>query len=166
MAVVFLGLGTNLGDREHNLEGTLQLLGLEVELQRVSSLYETEPVGYADQPWFLNAVCRAETNLSPRRLLHTVKRIEQEVGREATFHWGPRVIDIDILLYDDLSLREPDLEIPHPRLPERGFVLTPLREIAPALVHPETGELIADLEEKARETSRVRLWKRRTQCTK
>lgn len=166
MTVVYLGLGTNLGDRERMLEKALELLGREMEICEVSSVYETEPVGYTEQPWFLNAVCRAESDLSPRALLETVKRIEKEVGREATFRWGPRIVDVDILLYDEECLREEDLEIPHPRLRERGFVLTPLREIAPHLIHPATKERIADLEENVGRTSQVRLWERRTQCTK
>jgi 2-amino-4-hydroxy-6-hydroxymethyldihydropteridine diphosphokinase len=133
---------------------------------KCSSLYETEPVGFADQPWFLNAVCQVETDLSPDDLLRVLKRVESEVGREPTFRWGPRAIDVDVLLYDEICLDEPDLEIPHPRLAERAFVLTPLREIAGHLIHPRMGLTIAELEEKVGQGAQVRLWKRRSECTK
>ncbi|MCL5957806.1 MAG: 2-amino-4-hydroxy-6-hydroxymethyldihydropteridine diphosphokinase [Chloroflexi bacterium] len=166
MAVVYLGLGTNLGDRERNLENALELLGREMKTLDLSSIYETEPVGFVDQPWFLNAVCRVETNLGPHDLLRAIKRVEKEAGREPSFRWGPRTIDIDILLYDGICLSEADLEIPHPRLVEREFVLAPLREIAGDLVHPATKERIADLAARAARTPEVRLWKRRTECTK
>lgn len=173
MAVAYLGLGSNVGDRERNLEKALELLGAEMVVCEVSLLYETEPVGFADQPWFLNAVCRVETDLSPRELLQAIKRVEKEAGREPTFRWGPRVIDVDILLYDEICLSEPDLEIPHPRLAERAFVLTPLREIAGDIVHPATGARIADLEQDAARGPLVRLWRRRdaggkwrNECTK
>lgn len=142
---VFLGLGSNLGDRRANLQRAIQLLSEQLEVRAVSSLYETEPVGYLDQPKFLNAVCRATTALRPEALLAHVKAVEAALGRMPTVRFGPRIIDIDILLYDDLVLDTPTLTIPHPRLTERAFVLAPLSELAPAAVHPLLEMMIHDL---------------------
>ena len=166
MSKVYLSLGSNLGDREDALCRALTLLAAAVSVQAVSALYETDPVGYAAQGPFLNAVVRGETGLAPGDLLAKAKEIEQQVGRTPTVRWGPRVVDVDILMYGEARVREEGLEIPHPRLAERRFVLTPLREIAGDLVHPVTMERIADLEAKARQTSEVRLWKERDKCTK
>ncbi len=142
---VYLGLGSNLGDRKANLEKALQLLGERLHIEQVSSLYETEPVGYAEQPMFYNAVCRAETELGPLQLLSLIKGIEATLGRVPSFANGPRSIDVDILFYGDLSMETVDLTIPHPRIKERAFVLIPLLEIAPQQVHPVSGESIKDL---------------------
>ena len=142
---VYLGLGSNLGDRKANLEKALQLLGERLYIEQVSSLYETEPVGHAEQPMFFNAVCRAETELGPLQLLSLIQGIEATLGRVPSFTNGPRSIDVDILFYDDLSIKTTDLTIPHPRIEERAFVLIPLLEIAPRLVHPLSGESIKDL---------------------
>jgi 2-amino-4-hydroxy-6-hydroxymethyldihydropteridine diphosphokinase len=142
---VYLGLGSNLGDRKANLEKALQLLGERLHIEQVSSLYETEPVGHAEQPMFFNAVCRAETELGPLQLLSLIQGIEATLGRVPSFTNGPRSIDVDILFYDDLSIKTTDLTIPHPRIEERAFVLIPLLEIAPRLVHPLSGESIKDL---------------------
>jgi 2-amino-4-hydroxy-6-hydroxymethyldihydropteridine diphosphokinase len=136
MATVYLGLGSNLGNRARNIYRALRLLGSAVRLGRISSLYETEPVGLAEQPWFLNLVCCGETELSPEALLDLAKTIERRLGREKGVRFGPRLIDIDILLYADLVLSTPHLEIPHPRLHQRAFVLIPLSEVAPGLIHP------------------------------
>jgi len=136
---VYLALGSNLGDRRGNLAAALQRLREIVNIDRVSSVYETEPVGYLDQPRFLNIVCCGKTWLSAEELLQYAKGIEVELGRQPTFRNGPRPIDIDILLYDDLMLEQPDLIIPHPRMAERAFVLVPLTEIAPDVVDPSTG---------------------------
>ncbi len=144
-ATVYLGLGTNLGDRELNLRQALSLLGEKVAIDRVSSFYDTEPVGYLDQPRFLNAACRGRTGLSPAQLFKFVKRIEDDMGRAPTFRNGPRVIDIDILFYDDMALKAPELEIPHPRLAQRLFVLAPLAEIDAAYVHPVLGRSMGEL---------------------
>lgn len=133
---VYLGIGSNVGDRVANLSAALTCLASHMDVATVSSVYETEPVGFADQEPFMNLVCRASTNLSPRELLTITKGIEVQLGRAPTFKNGPRTIDIDILLCGDLCLRSEDLVIPHPRMPERSFVLVPLAEIAPDVLHP------------------------------
>jgi 2-amino-4-hydroxy-6-hydroxymethyldihydropteridine diphosphokinase len=145
MAVVYLSLGSNLGDRVANLRRALHLLAGDVEIDGVSSVWETEPWGLKDQPWFLNIVCRGDTNLSPHQLLTLIKEIERQLGRQPTIRYGPRTIDIDILLYDRRVIRDPELQIPHPRLAARAFVLYPLREIAPAVIHPVTGKSATDM---------------------
>ncbi|MDN5347921.1 MAG: 2-amino-4-hydroxy-6-hydroxymethyldihydropteridine diphosphokinase [Clostridia bacterium] len=134
----YLGLGSNLGDRMAYLRRAIDLLGQEEGMcvEQVSSWYETSPVGKADQAWFLNCVVKVATTLAPRQLLHTAQKIESLLGRVRLERWGPRTIDIDLLLYDEVSLNEPDLVLPHPRLLERAFVLKPLAEIAPDLVLP------------------------------
>jgi 2-amino-4-hydroxy-6-hydroxymethyldihydropteridine diphosphokinase len=142
---VYLGLGSNLGDRKTNLEKALQLLGERLTIRQVSSLYQTEPVGHKEQPMFLNAVCRAETDLGPLQLLSLIKGIETALGRVPSFADGPRSIDVDILLYGGLSMETADLTIPHPRMAERAFVLIPLLELTPELVHPVSGESVKDL---------------------
>lgn len=142
---VYLGLGANLGDRQSNLLQALQQIRTFAAIQKISSAYETRPVGYLDQPDFLNLVCHVSTKLSPQALLHTVKRIEKYLGRQASFRNAPRPIDIDILLYDDRVIETPDLIIPHARLAERAFVLVPLAELAPQLIHPVLGHTIAEL---------------------
>lgn len=139
---VYLGLGTNMGDRQANLERAVELLGERLRIEKVSSVYETEPVGYEDQPPFLNAVCQVQTDIGPLQLLALVKGIEASMGRAPNFTDGPRPIDIDIILYDDLVMIDPELTIPHPRMAERAFVLVPLLEIAPDIVHSFSGESI------------------------
>lgn len=145
-AVVYLGLGSNLGDRERQIEQGIHMLsrcGVDVDLR--SSRYETEPVGLADQPWFLNQVVRGETRLAPEELLRTCKRIERKAGRTESARFGPRVLDIDILLYDGSTFSRDDLVIPHPRMAERRFVLIPLLEIAPDLQDPRSGMPYAEI---------------------
>ena len=158
MATVYLGLGSNLGNRARNIYAALRRLGSRIQLERISSLYETEPVGRADQPWFLNLVCSGKTELSAEALLDLVKSIEQEMGRKEGPRFGPRLIDIDILLYDDLVLETPELEIPHPRLHERGFVLVPLNELAPSLAHPRLGRSMREVLDSASPLEEVRLY--------
>lgn len=133
---VYLALGTNLGDRLANLKQAISALTPQMELQTKSQVYETPPWGYEDQPKFLNQVIKAQTYLEPEALLKHLKRLEVALGRKASFQNGPRLIDIDLLFYDDLVLNQPALVLPHPRLHERGFVLLPLMDIAPDLMHP------------------------------
>jgi 2-amino-4-hydroxy-6-hydroxymethyldihydropteridine diphosphokinase len=145
-ATVYLGLGTNLGDRLANLRLALARLRTLARLEDVSSLYETQPQGVSDQPLFLNAVCRVTTGLEPQSLLRFLKNLEREIGRRpGGERWGPRPIDLDILLYDDRVVDTPELTVPHPRLAERAFVLIPLCELAPELRHPLLGKTMKDL---------------------
>jgi 2-amino-4-hydroxy-6-hydroxymethyldihydropteridine diphosphokinase len=146
LAVAYLGLGSNLGEREENLRHALTLLSLKVKLKEVSSIYETEPVGYKEQPLFLNLVCRITTDLPPEELFHLIKDIETRMGRVPSKQRNlPRIIDIDILFYKDKIMDTLNLTIPHPRLQDRAFVLIPLEEIAPDLVHPRLGKSITQL---------------------
>jgi 2-amino-4-hydroxy-6-hydroxymethyldihydropteridine diphosphokinase len=137
MKVIYLSLGSNLGDRERHLREAIALLGAEgVRVLRVSSLYETEPMEVRDQPWFLNLVVEAETDLLPKLLLARIRKIELGLGRRRGRPKGPRTIDIDILLYGESVIETTELRVPHPRLTERKFVLEPLAELAPELRHP------------------------------
>jgi 2-amino-4-hydroxy-6-hydroxymethyldihydropteridine diphosphokinase len=142
---VFLGLGSNLGDRRLNLQQAVHLLGETMEVERLSSVYDTAPMLVIDQPRFLNMVCLVMTELSPEQVLVQVKTIEHTLGRVAGPRFGPRLIDIDLLLYDDLILASPSLTLPHPRMPQRAFVLLPLSELAPTLKHPVLHTRIAEL---------------------
>ncbi len=143
---VYLSLGSNLGDREANLLAALAALPPDVQPMAVSQAYETEPAYYLDQPPFLNAACYARTSLPPTALLTYLKGIERSLGRRTgVVRFGPRTADIDILFWDDRVVSTAQLTIPHPRLAERGFVLVPLVEIAPDLVHPLTGLSVADM---------------------
>jgi 2-amino-4-hydroxy-6-hydroxymethyldihydropteridine diphosphokinase len=148
--LVYLSLGSNLGDRERNLEQAIDLLAeAGLRILRRSHIYETEPQDVRDQPWFLNLVVEAETDLFPKQLLARLQQIERQLGRKRSTPKGPRTIDIDILLYGDSVIETDELVVPHPRLPERRFVLEPLAELAPDLRHPVTrrsiGELLAGL---------------------
>ena len=145
MPIFYLALGTNLGDRPGNLQAAIAALSPAVKVLACSPIYETEPWGLTDQLAFLNMIVRAETGLSPLELLKTLKQLELELGRLPAVRWGPRRIDLDILFYDDLLLDTPDLKIPHPRLPERAFVLVPLADLAPELVHPALHRTIREL---------------------
>ena len=160
---IYLGLGTNLGDRERNLQDAIERLGQEMKVISVSSPYDTKPVGYTDQPRFLNAVVEVETGLDPEGLLGLVKNIEDDMGRVANFRDGPRLIDLDILLYDDVVLDTPSLTMPHPRYAERAFVLAPLAEIAAEAVCPVRHRTVAELLGELEHTDGVvkREWARR-----
>ena len=145
MAIIYLGLGSNLGDRLANLRAAVNALPPEVSVMVESAIYETPPWGVEDQPAFLNMALRAETKLTPAALRDHVKRIERQVGRTETFRWGPRVIDIDILLYDDRIVDTPKLVIPHAQMHKRPFVLVPLASIAPNVLHPALGLSMREL---------------------
>jgi 2-amino-4-hydroxy-6-hydroxymethyldihydropteridine diphosphokinase len=146
---VYLGLGSNLGDRQHNLDMALELLAQRVNVRKVSSTYETEPVGNPDQPRFLNLVARIQTRLAPLELLTLIQGIELKLGRTRDKPNSPRPLDIDILFYGDKVIKNRQLIVPHPRIEERAFVLVPLAEIAPKLIHPVNGKtaekLLAEL---------------------
>jgi len=140
----FVGLGSNLGEREAMIRAALDALGLlpETTLMRASSLYDTEAVGEVDQPNFLNAVAQLDTELTARQLLWNLLLIEKRLGRVRTQRWGPRLIDLDLLLYGQQVIEEADLRVPHPEITRRSFVLVPLVELDPLLVHPVTGQTL------------------------
>jgi 2-amino-4-hydroxy-6-hydroxymethyldihydropteridine diphosphokinase len=142
---VYLGLGSNLGDRLVNLQAACSALTPYACIFSASPVYETAPWGYTDQPAFLNQVLGVETDLSPVELMATLKQVEADLGRISSFRYGPRLIDLDILFYDDLVLVTPGLVIPHPRLAERAFVLVPLAGLAPGLRHPVIGKTVSEL---------------------
>jgi 2-amino-4-hydroxy-6-hydroxymethyldihydropteridine diphosphokinase len=142
-----IGLGSNVGDRLQFLQRAVKQLGetIGVQVRDVSSVYESEPVGPAAQAWFLNAVVAADTSLNPRTLLQQTQAIERALGRETTYHWGPRTIDLDILLYGDTQVNTATLTIPHAELCQRAFVMIPLLELVPGLVLPDGTEVSACL---------------------
>jgi 2-amino-4-hydroxy-6-hydroxymethyldihydropteridine diphosphokinase len=143
--IVYIALGTNLGDRLANLRAAIESLPPNVTVLAQSHIYETPPWGYEDQPAFLNMVLKAETMLEPEPLLSYLKQIEEELGREKSVRWGPRLIDLDILFYNDLVVDSSPLVIPHPRLHERGFVLVPMADIAPGFTHPVLARSVEEL---------------------
>ncbi len=151
---VYLGLGSNLGNRQENLDQALKLLAQRMRLGKVSSIYDTEPIGNVNQPRFLNMACEAFTRLSPEGLLALVKGIEQKMGRYSR-SGEPRIIDIDVLLFGDKVVNTRDLIIPHPQIAERSFVLVPLSEIAPDVVHPVTKKTIKEMNQVIKEVQGV-----------
>jgi len=149
MSVAYIGIGSNLGNREKNCREAIRLLNKDGEngitVVRQSSLIETEPWGMTGQPHFINMAAEVETELLPQQLLSLLMRIETKMGRNRTVKWGPRIIDLDILMYDDLRIETENLVIPHPLLHERDFVLGPLSEIAPDKIHPVLNKTIRKL---------------------
>jgi 2-amino-4-hydroxy-6-hydroxymethyldihydropteridine diphosphokinase len=145
MSTAYVALGSNQGERLHNLEESVRLISEFGEIHALSPIYETDPVGFADQPWFLNAVISVDSELSPLALLLALQEIERKLGKATPFLNGPRTIDLDILLYDDRVETSADLTLPHPRMHERRFVLTPLADIVPEAMHPTEHETVAQL---------------------
>ncbi|WP_027415794.1 2-amino-4-hydroxy-6-hydroxymethyldihydropteridine diphosphokinase [Aneurinibacillus terranovensis] len=161
MQTVFLGLGSNIGDREfHLVEAVRKLQETGIVVKRSSTIYETEPVGYVEQAPFLNVAIEVETVLSPMQLLEQTQRIEKELGRTRDIRWGPRTLDIDILLYGQEKVKESCLQIPHPRMGERAFVIVPLAEIAPDFPIPlSTQTTAAEMLFEIEGVSGVKPWK-------
>ncbi len=143
--IVYIALGSNLGDRYRNFQIAFENLSPDIQVQQASPIYETPPWGYLDQPPFLNQVIQATTDLPPHELLIQLKQIERHLGREPTFRNGPRPLDLDLLFYDDLVLKTSELSIPHPRMRGRAFVLVPLANLAPNYLHPEFGLTVSQL---------------------
>ena len=154
----YLGLGSNMGNREENLTWALDFLSERLRIGQISSIYDTEPIGNTAQPRFLNLVCQVYTRLAPMELITLAKGIEHKLGRVFCKPNTPRPIDIDILFYGDQVIETPELVIPHPRLIERAFVLVPLAEIAPDLVHPVSNKIVKELVEGVREKQGVLKW--------
>src|SRR6266852_3816850 len=154
----YLSLGSNVGDREKNLRVAIDALPhAGVAIAKVSSFYETEPVDFLDQPWFLNCVVEAETHFDPFMLLRALREIETRMGSKKVVAKGPRLIDMDILLYGNEAIDTPELQVPHPRMHQRRFVLAPLAEIAPRARHPVLGLTAAEMLARAADKSQVRV---------
>lgn len=154
MITAYLSLGSNLGDRQSNLDQALKMISERMRLGKVSSIYDTEPVGMVNQPSFLNLACEVVTRLTPEGLLALLKGIEQKMGRYSR-SGEPRIIDIDIVLFGDQAVNVPGLIIPHPKMHERAFVLIPLAEIAPDFVHPVLKKTIKELDKAVKEVQGV-----------
>jgi 2-amino-4-hydroxy-6-hydroxymethyldihydropteridine diphosphokinase len=161
--LIYLSLGSNLGDRAVNLERAIDALaGIGAHVLRRSSICETEPVDFLAQPWFLNCVVEAETSLGPLPLLKGLQGIERSMGSQKLIFRGPRIVDLDILFYEDVVIHEKGIEIPHPRLSERRFVLIPLAELAPNFLHPVLKVTIRELLDATQDQSAVRAWNSQT----
>ena len=163
--ICYLGLGTNLGERQENLESAVRLLfrtstAVPPHLHplRSSSVYETAPWGHTSQPDFLNCVLEVETDLPPDQLMEHIQGVEREMGREWSIRYGPRIIDVDILFHGSQTIFQADLQVPHLRLHQRAFALVPLAELAPNLTHPVLGDTVEEMASKADGKDGVRLW--------
>ena len=161
MNTAYISLGSNMGDRESYLEKAINILGShgKIEVTKRSSMYETDPVGFTEQDQFLNMVIEIRTSLSPETLLHQCLQVEIDLGREREFKWGPRIIDLDILLFNHETIEAENLLIPHPRMQERAFVLIPLLEVAPSIEHPSFNAPLAEFLDEIPDKEGVRLWK-------
>jgi 2-amino-4-hydroxy-6-hydroxymethyldihydropteridine diphosphokinase len=157
--LIYLSLGSNLGDRAANLEHAIEALPeIDVRVRRCSAIYETEPVDFLAQPWFLNCVVEAQTSLAPRELLEGLQAIERQLGSRKLVPRGPRLIDLDVLFYGTDVIRETGIEIPHPRLAQRRFVLIPLAEIAAEFCHPVLHKTSVEMLAATEDRSAVRIW--------
>ena len=156
MVEAFVGLGSNLGNRKKNIDNSLRLLARRANLEVITraSNYETEPVGPI-QPWFINTAIKIETSLSPEELLTVCKEVERRIGRVDSLKWGPRLVDLDLLLVDEYVIDKEKLKLPHPQMGERRFVLLPLLELEPNLVHPKLGTPLKELLPKLEEDKKV-----------
>jgi len=155
--IAYIGIGSNLGDKIHHCEKAISAI-LKIDHHKLlakSSLFKTQPIGYTSQDWFVNGVIKIETDLEAPELLRTLKTIESQLGRIETFRWGPRTIDLDILFFDDIEIHTEDLQIPHPFIQNRQFVLIPLAEIDPTLVHPVLKKTVQELLNNLKEDQRV-----------
>jgi len=148
LAIVYIGIGSNIGNRQANCAGAVEELKSKgITVKKISSMHETEPWGLKEQPKFINMAVEAETSMSPEELLSAIKDIEEDMGRKETVKWGPRIMDLDILFYDDIVIDMEHLHIPHPLLHKRDFVLNPLSEIAPGKLHPVLRKTVDQLKE-------------------
>ncbi len=145
MKTIFLGLGSNVGDKEKNIKHAVNLLSEKINNVKLAKIYKSKPYGFKNQDYFLNTALMGLTDLSPDELFDFVKKVENKVGRKKRFHWGPREIDIDILFYEDLIYETDFLVIPHPRIQERDFVLKPLCDLNPDLIHPVLKKTVKEL---------------------
>ena len=155
MCRAFIGIGSNLGDRIHYCKSAIDEIGRFAKIVKVSSIYETEPVGKEDQPEFINCVAEIETDLSPQNLLKDLNSVEEKLDRVRHEKWGPRTIDLDIIFYNDRVIKDEKLEIPHPRAHQRRFVLEPICEIAPKFIHPKFNVSTLDLLNKLEDEKKV-----------
>jgi len=161
LAIVYIGIGSNLGDSKTNIQKAIKMMEEDgiVKQMQTSSVYLTEPVGPKEQPDFLNSVVKGETDLAPFELFGSLLKIERKLGRKRRQRWGPREIDLDILFYDDRTVNQENLVIPHPEIENRRFVLVPLVEISPDLKHPVSNKNMKDLLKEAKDQSKVEPYK-------
>ncbi len=161
LITAFIGIGTNIGDRRKQIEEAMRLLDTppKIKIVKSSALYVTEPMGYVGQDWFLNCVVEINTTLLPHELLYHCQAIEDRMGRTRTMMWGPRSIDLDILLYNDETIADDELVIPHPNMHKRRFVLVPLVEIAPDIIHPTLNKTVTDLLKNLKDAHKVDLYR-------
>lgn len=159
----YLSIGSNMGDRLESLRKAIQLLDKsdQIKVELVSSIYETDPIGYIDQACFLNAVIKISTSLQPEELLQACLRIELKLGRKREIRWGPRTLDLDILLYNQENIETESLLVPHPRMQERAFVIIPLMELDPDIKLPNVNASLDDIVEQIPDKEGVRLWKQK-----